>query len=256
MDKGLPLAKLIGTKAAAYRPGQAHAKPNPTLAALPGSHGDSLWIEGLTREWPLSAHSRHPHLEKVISTDFRQPSDGIVSVVDQRRLKVWQALSELFLDTEIDNATFAYVAKAIIESEYSPGDIQTILWGEVFPALESNLRSVAGEWVGWTDDWLLKHLTVCERPLLQAAAGCVAAEIRRCCGEKFITECRSEQHFVRLVPLRPFRVVGRDLAGQRHGPSLGRLKRSDMLHGRRLPPIKRNRVSSGLALPDQIARPD
>jgi len=106
-----------------------------------------------------------------------------VSVVDQRRLKVWQALSELFLDTEIDNATFAYVAKAIIESEYSPGEIQTILWGEVFPALESNLRSVAGEWVGWTDDWLLKHLTVCERPLLQAGAGCVAAEIRRCWSE-------------------------------------------------------------------------
>ncbi len=104
-------------------------------------------------------------------------------MVDQRRLKVWQALSEFFLDTEIDNATFAYVAKTIIESDYSPEEVQTILWGEIFPALESNLRSVAGEWAGWTDDWLLKHLTVCERPLPQAGAGSVAAEISRCWSE-------------------------------------------------------------------------
>ncbi|WP_369992174.1 DUF7079 family protein [Pseudomonas xanthosomatis] len=104
-------------------------------------------------------------------------------MIDQRRLKVWQALSEFFLDTEIDNGTFDYVAKAIIESDYSPEEVQTILWGEVFPALESNLRSVAGEWAGWTDDWLLKHLTVCEKPLPPGGAGSVGAEISRCWSE-------------------------------------------------------------------------
>ncbi|WP_090261901.1 DUF7079 family protein [Pseudomonas panipatensis] len=103
--------------------------------------------------------------------------------IDQRRLKVWQALSELFLDTEIDDRTFAYVAQAIMDSKYSPEEIQTILWGEVFPVLESNLRSVAGEWVGWTDDWLLKHLNVCEGAPPPASAGSVAAEISRCWSE-------------------------------------------------------------------------
>ncbi len=104
-------------------------------------------------------------------------------MIDQRRLKVWQALSELFLDTEIDHRTFALVADAIMESEYSPEDIQTILWGEVFPALESNLRSVAGEWAGWTDEWLLKHLSLYEGPFPSVPAGSVAKEVSRCWSE-------------------------------------------------------------------------
>jgi len=106
-----------------------------------------------------------------------------VPVTEPRRLKVWQALSELFLDTEIDHRTFAYVAKAILDSEYSPEEIQTMLWGEVFPVLESNLRSVAGEWAGWSDAWLLEHLDVCQAPVPPARTGSVAAEIRRCWGE-------------------------------------------------------------------------
>ncbi|WP_442799923.1 DUF7079 family protein [Pseudomonas sp. AA27] len=101
-------------------------------------------------------------------------------MIDQRRLKVWQALSELFLDTEIDHGTFTYVAKAVIDSQYSSEEIRIILWGEVFPVLESNLRSVAGEWAGWTDDWLVKHLKVCEGPVPPTSAGSIAAEISRC----------------------------------------------------------------------------
>jgi len=103
-----------------------------------------------------------------------------VPTIDQRRLKVWQALSELFLDTEIDDRTFAYVAQAVTDSGYSQGDIQTILWGEVFPVLEANLRSITGEWAGWTDDWLLEHLNVYEGPVPPARVGSVAAEISRC----------------------------------------------------------------------------
>lgn len=101
-------------------------------------------------------------------------------MIDQRRLKVWQALSELFLDTELDDRTFAYIAQAVVDSGFSPEEIHTILWGEVFPVLEANLRSVAGEWAGWTDDWLVDHLSLYEGPMPARGVGPVAEEISRC----------------------------------------------------------------------------
>ncbi|MGO4323774.1 DUF7079 family protein [Pseudomonas sp. KB_12] len=76
--------------------------------------------------------------------------------VDSNRLKTWQALSSLFLDTEIDDLTCDYIARAVLETNYSPKEIHSILWNEVFPVLETNLRSVAGEWAGWR---LLEHPT-------------------------------------------------------------------------------------------------
>lgn len=85
-----------------------------------------------------------------------------METVHANRLKIWQALSEFFLDTEITDSTFDYVARVVLETGYSPQEIHNILWGEVFPALEGNLKSIAGEWAGWTDEWLLEHLSVCE----------------------------------------------------------------------------------------------
>ena len=73
-----------------------------------------------------------------------------METVDANRLKIWQALSEFFLDTEITDSTFDYVARVVLDTGYSPQEIHSILWGEVFPALEGNLKSIAGEWAGWT----------------------------------------------------------------------------------------------------------
>lgn len=69
--------------------------------------------------------------------------------VNSNRLKTWQALSSLFLDTEIDDLTYDYIARVVLETNYSPKEIHSILRNEVFPVLEANLRSVAGEWAGW-----------------------------------------------------------------------------------------------------------
>ncbi|WVM93516.1 hypothetical protein ULG90_06295 [Halopseudomonas pachastrellae] len=38
--------------------------------------------------------------------------------VDERRVALWRALSELFLDTEPDTLTFDYVARVVLESGY------------------------------------------------------------------------------------------------------------------------------------------
>jgi hypothetical protein len=100
--------------------------------------------------------------------------------MDVRRLNVWRALSGLFLDTEIDEITFKYIARTVLESEYSPSEIHSILWGEVFPVLEANLESVAGVWAGWPDDWLLENLEVTSgTPAIQGNVE-VIREIKRC----------------------------------------------------------------------------
>jgi len=66
-----------------------------------------------------------------------------------RRRPVWEALSDLFLDTEITEAFYRFIARAVIESKYSPGEIRSILWDEVFPVVEFNLRHPAGVWEGF-----------------------------------------------------------------------------------------------------------
>lgn len=103
-----------------------------------------------------------------------------MNAVDSSRLKVWQALSQFFLDTEVDQATFNHVAKEIQESGYTQTEIHSILWLEVFPVLQGNLKSVAGEWAGWPDDWLLKHISVRELAPAKTARGWVGDEIARC----------------------------------------------------------------------------
>jgi hypothetical protein len=41
--------------------------------------------------------------------------------VDERRLTIWRALSELFLDTELDTAAYARIAQVVAASGYVPG---------------------------------------------------------------------------------------------------------------------------------------
>lgn len=103
-----------------------------------------------------------------------------MSAVDPDRLKIWQALSEFFLDTEITETTFDHVARVLQETGYPAEKVHDILWGEVYPVLEANLRSVAGEWAGWSDAWLLAHLRVRDHsPVIQGKAS-IIREIRRC----------------------------------------------------------------------------
>ena len=106
--------------------------------------------------------------------------DKNMKPVDPTRLKVWQALSSLFLDTEIDDQTYDYIARVVLETNYSPKEIHSILWNEVFPVLEANLRSVAGEWVGWTDEWLLEHLIASDGLKPRKGSGSIAKEVDRC----------------------------------------------------------------------------
>ncbi len=98
----------------------------------------------------------------------------------ERRLNIWQALSEFFLDTELDETTYKYVVRAVTVSGYSRSEVKHILWQEVFPVLESNLRSVAGVWEGYPREWLKMNLQVSTNTYPPSSSPEIVTEINAC----------------------------------------------------------------------------
>lgn len=62
-----------------------------------------------------------------------------------RRRPLWDALSELFLDTEV-RWSVPFVARRCVESGYGAETLERVFWVEVFPEAIGNLQQVAGEW--------------------------------------------------------------------------------------------------------------
>ena len=69
-----------------------------------------------------------------------------------RRLPVWHALSEIFLDTELQPADYASIAKKLMAAPYTEEQLHSIFEQEVAPAFIFNLLDVAGEWTPWTSE--------------------------------------------------------------------------------------------------------
>ena len=69
------------------------------------------------------------------------------------RRPVWEALSELFLDTDVSDGR-AWRAQVLAESPYTLDELQAILQDEVGPVCQSNLLGVAGVWTGFDPQWL------------------------------------------------------------------------------------------------------
>ena len=69
------------------------------------------------------------------------------------RRPVWEALSDLFLDTDI-SFTYQWRIDVLAASPYSITELEDILIDEVYPICKYNLFSVAGEWAGFDLTWL------------------------------------------------------------------------------------------------------
>ncbi|MFC4452242.1 DUF7079 family protein [Deinococcus sonorensis] len=76
----------------------------------------------------------------------------------QRRRPVWDALSELFLDNELDEAALQFVVRTLRAAGYDAGDWLAILRHEVAPVVGGNLLTVAGEWAGFDPAWLEQRI--------------------------------------------------------------------------------------------------
>lgn len=74
-----------------------------------------------------------------------------------RRKPVWIALSDLWLDTEIDEKWAKRIAAVVSESRYTEQEVDDIFEFELAPFLGPNHRSVAGEWTGFDPEWVCQE---------------------------------------------------------------------------------------------------
>lgn len=74
------------------------------------------------------------------------------------RRPLWDALSEIFLDTELQDGDYKFIARRVLESSLNPHEVSVALWADVFPVLAHNLQSVAGEWAGFDSNWLIERI--------------------------------------------------------------------------------------------------
>ncbi|UII29710.1 hypothetical protein LVD17_15530 [Fulvivirga ulvae] len=78
-----------------------------------------------------------------------------MNIIDDR-LPVWVALSEFYLDTELQDKDYDFIYRQLKDSGKSVKELKAIDLYEVFPALQANLNSVVGEWAGFNEQWLCK----------------------------------------------------------------------------------------------------
>ncbi len=89
---------------------------------------------------------------------------GFEAVPDEpdARIPVWNALSELYLDTDT-TLWYDAIVRTLAASPYSLDDMHDMLMYDVHPALYQNLMSVAGEWAGFDEAWLVERIETVRR---------------------------------------------------------------------------------------------
>ena len=79
------------------------------------------------------------------------------SVISERR-PVWIALSEFYLDIELQDDDLKRIAEIFRLSPYSLYELKEINLDEVGPVLLPNLFSIAGTWSGFEEEWLVESI--------------------------------------------------------------------------------------------------
>jgi GNAT superfamily N-acetyltransferase len=83
----------------------------------------------------------------------------IIDAEIERRKPVWAALSELWLDTELEEDDLGRIAGVMEASGYPIAFLRDIYLYEVAPVVFWNLLTVAGEWQGFDQEWLVAEAT-------------------------------------------------------------------------------------------------
>jgi len=78
------------------------------------------------------------------------------------RIPVWMALSDLYLDTDVALLR-DHIADTLAVSPYPIDALHEMLMYDVHPALYLNLMSVAGEWAGFDEAWLVERINAVRR---------------------------------------------------------------------------------------------
>ncbi|WP_162823656.1 hypothetical protein [Lysobacter sp. TY2-98] len=96
------------------------------------------------------------------------------------RMDLWEAFSDFFLDTELDEITFQHAARVVRRSGATRDEAEGVLWNEVFPVLYWNPQSVAGEWAGRPREWLVAHIRPSEGPARKVGPAWIVQEVEGC----------------------------------------------------------------------------
>ncbi|MNN09669.1 hypothetical protein D3C81_1225590 [compost metagenome] len=98
------------------------------------------------------------------------------------RESVWLALSELWLDTELDDVSYDYIARTLATSGFPLPELEAIYRQEVVPSVYTNGLSVAGEWAGFNADWLFGECRRNQQKRASALHRCRCWLLRRTVG--------------------------------------------------------------------------
>lgn len=76
---------------------------------------------------------------------------------DPRRIEVWEAMADHFLDTETRH-DIPLTALLCVEVGLSTAEARHVWQHEVSPVVGFNLWLVAGEWAAWDPEWLVERI--------------------------------------------------------------------------------------------------
>jgi hypothetical protein len=114
----------------------------------------------------------------------------------ERRKPVWEALSDLWLDTELTEDDLRRIADVMRRSAYPIDMLRHIYLFEVAPVVFGNLFCVAGTWSGFDQEWLFDEVAKRARkrsPILRLM-------VKLGIGKQVLT-FDTERHWNRLVEM-------------------------------------------------------
>lgn len=83
---------------------------------------------------------------------------------DLARVQVWDAFSDMFLDTSFGETELEWLAQIIAASPFSMEELGHIVCIEVAPVCVNNLFEwPGGEWAGFSPDWLIPRCLTQQR---------------------------------------------------------------------------------------------
>jgi hypothetical protein len=83
-------------------------------------------------------------------------ADALPTSVEPARLTAWKALSDLFLDTRLEEADIAAIAMQLRSTGFSLRELERIYEDEVAPVCWRNLSALpGGVWSGFSTAWLV-----------------------------------------------------------------------------------------------------
>jgi hypothetical protein len=77
----------------------------------------------------------------------------------ERRRPVWEAISDLWRDTELQDYEIEHIARILAQSGYTKDELHGIYAFEVAPVVWRNLMTaVPPVWAGFKADWLVEEI--------------------------------------------------------------------------------------------------